>query len=180
VVDITEIDDKKQFRGWTPKQREWLLRRDNHECQFILLDVKEPRKCCQKKELHAHHIKPRHWAYERLGWTPEEVNSPENGIILCAMHHVGLVHYDYGVMAKYMYRYNDQSYRVIATWHTALLKQGVEYWWKMWDNTFKIIARTRTRDYLYSQKDLPLDKQDVWPDKEVKVSAKKPKELKKS
>jgi hypothetical protein len=53
------------------------------------------------------------------------------------------------------------------------MKAGVEYWWKMWDNTFKIIARTRTRDYLATQKDLPEDKQDLFPKVEVKECKKK-------
>jgi hypothetical protein len=168
MVDITEIEDGKKYAGWTAKQRQWLLRRDDRECQFILLDAKEPRKCRQKNELHAHHIKPRHWAYEKLGWTAEQVNSPENGIILCETHHMNYVHFDYGVMARTMYRWNDQSYKIVNIWHDTLMKAGVEYWWKMWDNTFKIIARTRTRDYLASQKDLPEDKQDLFPKVEVK------------
>ena len=141
--------------GLTLKQRKWILDRDDHECQFVILDDNEPRKCRSDVSLQVHHIYPKEWSFIKLGKKDKEVNCPENAITLCKEHHLGLVHFDYGVMARKLYKYSDTSYSMIASWHIALAKQGVKYWVPYWDDILRMVARIRTWEYTSKNPDKP-------------------------
>jgi len=79
----------------TRKQRFWILERDDYQCQFIILNENNPRKCGKTTELCTHHITPVDWGYELLKEKPEEVNKAENIITLCEMH-FNMVHLKLG------------------------------------------------------------------------------------
>lgn len=144
-----------EYPRWTKKQREWFLRRDNGECQFVDFINGEPKKCKRKDKLHLHHIVPHRWAFKRLKWTEKEVNAPTNGIILCEFHHLKCIHPDFGYIARKMYFYDPNSYKKIESWHDALTEVGVPYWWDIWDGILKRIAIVRTRLYLKQHPDDP-------------------------
>jgi hypothetical protein len=149
------MTDKKTYPGWTPKQREWILRRDNFKCQFVKLEYGVPQQCGRTEDLQVHHIIPKNWAWELLKLPEEKVNCPENGIVLCKKCHLGFIHFDFGVEARFMYKYRENSYKTISERHQAMTKVGVPYWWTQWDDTLKIIARIRTWLYLRENPDDP-------------------------
>ena len=70
----------------TKQQRLWILKRDNYQCQFIILDEEPPRRCGKTEKLNTHHIVATDWSYERLKQKPKEVNKAENIITLCEEH----------------------------------------------------------------------------------------------
>ena len=155
---MENINEEKEHPRQTKKQREWIFRRDNYECQFIILTGDEPRKCKSKKNLQIHHIVPVDWSYEVLKQTPEEVNRPENLITLCEYHHMKYIHPDYGIIARRNYFYDEESYKKVEQWHKALAQAGIPYWITIWDEIFKIIARIRTFKYLKEHPDDPYPK----------------------
>ena len=144
--------EEKQL-GLTPKQREWVLRRDENQCQFIVLGNGEPYKCRSEVSLQVHHISPKEYSFITLGWKDKQVNSPENCITLGKIHHLEYVHFDYGVMARKLYKYSGESYSMIGVWHKALAKEGVKYWIPYWDDMMRMTARLRTWEYLQKNPD---------------------------
>ena len=131
----------------TKQQRLWILKRDNYQCQFIILDEEPPRRCGKTEKLHTHHIIPVDWGYELLKQTPQEVNRAENVITLCEEHHMEFIHPDYGIEARKLYKFNSRSYQKITEYHQALRKAGIPYWNTIWDDMLRIIARIRTWQY---------------------------------
>jgi len=150
---------EKKYPRPTEKQRQWIFRRDNFQCQFIILTEEEPRKCKSNKNLQIHHIVPVDWSYEVLKQTPEQVNRPENLITLCEYHHMNFIHPDYGIIARKGYLYDEESYKKIEQWHKALMQAGIPYWVTDWDCILKIIARIRTWKYL---REHPEDPYPTW------------------
>jgi hypothetical protein len=118
--------------------------------------------------MEVHHIVPKLWAYHQLGWSPEKVNSPFNGLALCRLHHLGFIHPDIGKMAHQMYRWTKESYKMATQWHAVLCEAGIEYWFWMWDHLLLRQARERTKQYLLSCPD------DPWPKARYR-GARKPK-----
>ena len=154
------MKEKKVYVRETKKQRQWILRRDEFQCQFI--DPKTGKKCGVRKHLEIHHIVPVVWAYEHLHWTPEQVNHPENLITLCRRHHQRFIHPDFGIIAKRQYKYATETYKLASERHIALAKKGVPYWQTFWDDILKMTARLRTFEYLRKHLDdpFPLEKQE--------------------
>ena len=151
---------KRKIPRWTDQQRQWFLRRDIGDdgkpcCQFIDLSGLRPVRCCAVGRLEVHHITPFHWSKRVLKWSEERINSPQNGIVLCWHCHQELIHPDYGFTAKKMYRYNDQSYKVIAERHAQMAKAGIPYWNSEFDDLLRMIAKARTREYLRRHPDDP-------------------------
>lgn len=83
-----------------------------------------------------------------MGFSKEELTSPLNGIIICQFHHLNFIHPDIGILAKKMYRFTPESYKIIQSWHEALSEAKIPYWITVWDDVLKLIAKIRTREYL--------------------------------
>jgi hypothetical protein len=143
----------KEQPGLTKKQREWILRRDDNKCQFVELYLNPPAVCHKSRKLQVHHISPRGWSYEHLGWTAEQVNDPNNLITLCEVCHLHRIHPDYYYISRKMFFYTNQSYAIVDGWHKGLTKAGVPYWITIWDETLKRIAQFRTRQYQNEHKE---------------------------
>lgn len=153
------MSKKKNIPRWTTKQREWIKRRDNYQCQFIDLSGLEPVVCHKQGRLECHHITPFNWAKRVLRWKEYQVNSPENAILLCWHHHQEILHPDYGLAARKLYRYDEESYRLIASRHEQMARAKIPYWYQGFDGLLKMIAKARTREYK------KLNPKDIWPDR---------------
>lgn len=143
-----------RYAGFTQKQKEWIKKRDNYECQFVNLDENPPKICGSNDYLEVHHIIPVAYANLFYNMPEEEINIPENGILLCKKDHLEKIHPDFGVVAKRQYKFTDESYDRVFNQHLALAKEGVPYWQTDWDSMLSMIARTKTYTYL---KDNPKD-----------------------
>jgi hypothetical protein len=146
---------KYRYTGYTQKQKEWIKKRDDYECQFINLELYPPEICGSKYNLEVHHIIPVAYATLFYNMPEEEINAPENGITLCKNCHLTKIHPDFGVVARKQYRYTDESYDRISEQHFALAKAGVPYWQTDWDSILSMTARIRTFDYLRENPDDP-------------------------
>src|SRR3990167_9409895 len=67
------------------RQREWIKNVWDNKCQGANIGMKH--KC--DNDLQIHHIIPQLYAYQKIGLTEEEVDSPYNAIPLCADAHIG-------------------------------------------------------------------------------------------
>jgi len=147
---------RKKYPRETEEQRQWILRRDDHKCQF--LDLDKGKRCNSNYRLEVHHIVPVYYAYEYLKWDEEQVNNPENLITLCHYHHTNYIHPDVGLIARRHYRWKKDSYNEILERHTALAKEGIPYWQDEWDEILKMTARIRTFNYIREHPD------DIYPE----------------
>jgi len=144
---------RKKYPRESTQQRDWILRRDNYQCQFVNIDKDIAEKCRSNYRLEVHHIVPAYFAYEFLGWDEKQVNDPENLITLCHTHHVEYIHPDIGQIARRHYKWTKDSYDKMLERHHALAREGVPYWQDEWDEVLKIIARVRTFNYIKSHPD---------------------------
>jgi len=162
---------KKQkvvIAGFSSKQRDWFMRRDDAECQFIVIDRGEPHKCGAINHLHLHHIRPRYWAYMHLKLPDEKVNDALNGLIICSKHHTELIHADFGIVARQNYKYTDMSFKNEAEKHRALTRAGIPYWFTAFDDTMIATARLRTWQYLRDNPEDPYPPKKHWEVKDKK------------
>lgn len=132
---------------WTEKQKEWFLRRDENNCQFVDFSRGRAKNCLNTSNLHLHFIVPPRFGLKN-GFPRDKLLSPLNGIIICQFHHFQFIHPDIGILARKMYRFNQDSYKIIQIWHEALAEAKIPYWVTVWDEVLKLIAKVRTREYL--------------------------------
>lgn len=156
------LAERAEFGQFSPKQREWLLRRDEYRCQW-------PDGCPNhvgnvgSRNLHAHHILAAAYYRENynhnLSDDPHEQTEsfPENGIILCRAHHTGKagIHPDY-YKALENYRKGDKgAFQKVGQKHYEMAGAGEIYW----DTTLQVqldrIAAQRTEDYLSAHPEDP-------------------------
>lgn len=135
--------------GFSPKQREWFLERDGHRCQHRHFNGLKWVQCPVTTGLQVHHIIPRGWAIMHL--PPSfPINGANNGITLCAFHHVGKssVHNDTFV-AQEAYRQGDkEAYSKMRQRRKELNLQGVPYWNPQWDWMFNRIVKKLNVSFL--------------------------------
>lgn len=148
-------------KGFTAKQRKWILARDNRVCQFLKFDAVSRKwvLCGNRSHLQVHHILPRGWVYEHLHYMIEDdsVNDALNGITLCGGHHVGhdmvsatiyVVHPD-NHKAQLAYRNgNKNAYQELMDCRKGFNQQGIPYWNTRWDVLLLRRARLLTARYL--------------------------------
>jgi len=135
---------------FSPKQKGWFHQRDNNECQFPVFhsdDAYTP--CGNDNRLQVHHISPQRWSKDVPHWNSGQIDSKDNGIVLCEEHHQ-LVHEDMHE-AHANYKRNKKSYEVIFQRRDREVKQKQKYWNPRWDELFKriAIARNKTFDELF-------------------------------
>lgn len=119
---------KDEVVGFTQKQRQWFLERDQ-KCQMFFYRNGKWEQCPTKSNLQVHHVIPRGWASLHL---PKSfpVNGSQNGICLCRSCHVGIsgVHPDtYQALQEYRGG-NKLAYVEMRTKRKALNGQGIPYW----------------------------------------------------
>lgn len=153
----------KKIPRWTTEQKQWFHRRDENMCQFIDLSGLKPVVCHSTERLEVHHISPFNWSKKVLHWKEEQINSAENGILLCWNCHQTLIHGDYGLTARKLYKHDANSYKLIAERHNLMAKAKIPYWYQGFDELLKMIARARTREYLRRHPD------DPFPSKNAKI-----------
>jgi len=66
------------IKGFNKKQKEFIHRRDNGQCQFL---------GCKSRGTQVHHIVPKSYAKKELHWSLAKINNVNNGVLLCAEHH---------------------------------------------------------------------------------------------
>lgn len=141
--------------GFTKKQRNWFLERDQWQCMFHEYSNRKGKwlRCRHVKWLQVHHIIPRGWAAMHL--PPDfPINGSTNGIVLCSQHHVGnaSVHPDTWE-AKEKYRGgNKKAYTEMAEARAELNHTGKPYWNTVWDWMFTRLARKRTASFSKKKK----------------------------
>jgi len=75
TIGIEGVEGVECLNSLTDKQKKWIIKRDNHKCQ-------SPE--CKKGSdiiIVSHIIQPD--LAHNLGWTENEINGPENIIVLC-------------------------------------------------------------------------------------------------
>ena len=152
----------EQRRGveLTKKQRTWVLDRDDNRCNFPTHYTEQTYDRCGRRRLftqvHVHHIVPYSWASRRLGWEPEDINSPYNLISLCKDHHFGFVHGTDMRDIFQQYRDNNQAFQIMFERRRRLTDQGIPYWDTQWDDVFKQIAEGRTDRRILNHSEFPM------------------------
>lgn len=134
----------------TAKQREWILKRDNHDCQGRTVMMSHR---CLHDELQCHHIRSQMEEYNN-GATEEEVDSPENLITLCSVAHVdsrgdnpNAVHNDQ-YWATCAYRGgNKNAFKELQEDRAARLARGEPHHNDRYDRGFLAYARDATRKF---------------------------------
>jgi hypothetical protein len=137
---------------WTEKQRQWFLRRDQKTCQFVDLSSGRAKNCFNTINLHIHFITPPRYGL-KIGLSEKDLINPLNGIVVCAYHHLIFIHPDIGILARFCYKFDQESYKKIQKWHEILAENKVPYWNTIWDEVLKLIATIRTREYLRWHRD---------------------------
>lgn len=147
--------------GFSKGQRRWILERDGYQCSFMTYDAakKEWVRCSNKQKLQVHHVTPRGFYSHHLQGCGWEVNSPENGITLCAFHHTGegatdeqkpyVIHWDVRT-AKIAYRrkWKTNPFEKMKENRVFLnTQQGRPYWNTRWDWLFDLIVRVRNKRF---------------------------------
>jgi hypothetical protein len=138
-------------RKLTKAQREWILERDEHRCQFHGYVGSKLVRCPTTSPLNVHHIKPHRFLLQLLGSVEEK---PENLITLCTVHHIckdggypdNCVHPDTET-ARRAYSKNKSSYHDMAIERNKKLQRGEKYWVDRWDSLLEFIAQEATRCY---------------------------------
>lgn len=138
--------------AFSAKQREWILARDNHECQGHTVMMSH--RCLHDQELQVHHIEPQLYMYEH-GAQEDEVDTPENAITLCSVAHVdsrgdnpNAIHNDqYAVKCEYR-EGNKNAFRDMQFPRLEKVRQGLKYWNDRFDGGFKAYARDTTRKFI--------------------------------
>lgn len=149
-----------KVRGFTKAQRRWILERDGHQCSFkTFLEGKGWVRCPNRTRLQVHHITPRgYYAFHLLGcgW---DVNSPENGVTLCAFHHIGegaqnkdkpyVIHWDVRLARRnYRGKGPNNSFEKMKVRRMELnQKYGRPYWNTRWDGLFRLVATERNKRF---------------------------------
>ena len=129
-------------------QKEWLRDRDERTCQY-------PEAHICFGILHLHHILPYRWAQEIEELAPEQINMPENLILLCENIHVGhdkappderTLHPDTRQAKwEYYHDHDKQAFHKMAERRNSLVASGIRYWYAGRDDKLRMIAIERTR-----------------------------------
>lgn len=150
-----------KYPGFTKRQREYFLRRDESKCQMPIL--KETAnggerfgRCGSTKKPHIHHIIPRGWAsaWIHSGW---QVNQATNGITLCERHHVGYgmkieealtwsIHPDMEIARKRAGA-SPATFGEMFLQREERTKKGLPYWNTQFDFLLQRIANQRTEEF---------------------------------
>lgn len=131
--------------AYTKDMRQWFIERDEGECQFpVVLKKGAYKNCGRTRNLQVHHgVMPQRYGKEH-GFTPEEIDVPENGITLCEDHHQGVIHNDM-LLAKLAYAKNKQSYSDAFKDREERMKNGEKYWNSKYDYWFWRIIQARNK-----------------------------------
>lgn len=132
-------------RELTKQQRQWVLERDNNQCQFYTYFPKRGLvRCPNTTNLHVHHIKPWRWLIAKFGFVKE---NPSNLITLCKRHHIGFIHKDMDE-ALHNYHYDKDSIKKVFVERDKLVQKQIPYWVQRWDDFLKWLAKEATMDYI--------------------------------
>ena len=131
--------------AFTVKQREWFKRRDP-EC---LLKGRDEIRCSSPATDEIDHLTPQGIAYENMGLSEEQVDTPLNGGRICLNHHRGhpnSKHPDAHI-AQWEHRENPDSFEKLRPQRNQLLKDGEMYWNDKDGAYLASEIRRRTIDY---------------------------------
>ena len=143
--------------GFTARQRQWFIGRDNNQCTFHIWKSGVWVRCKNTPKqisLDVHHIVPRGWSLYHLG-KGFAVNGPMNGITLCKIHHRGyqfgdgtyIIHPDTEV-ARLSYATNKDSFNKMTEDRRLLNEKGIPYWNTNWDWMFQRWVKRHTLSYI--------------------------------
>ena len=126
------------------------MERDENQCQFPAVhDNHSYKPCGRDGGLQIHHIIPQRWAYAVMHLLSKDVDTPENGITLCPIHHTQVIHTDMP-LAKGNYQVDKQSYEKVFDKRDELVGKQTVYWNTAYDNLMKRVAESRNK--LFKQK----------------------------
>lgn len=143
----------------TAKQREWVIDRDNNDCQGRTVMMSHR---CLHDELQVHHIQPQLHSYEN-GAAEVDVDSPENLITLCSVAHVdsrgdnpNAIHNDqYAVKCEYR-EGNKNAFKDMQDRRAQLMRQGQQYWNSHFDRGMLAYAKDATRKFVQKNRPFPM------------------------
>jgi len=115
-------------------------------------------RCKNTAQLQVHHITPRGFYNQHLRGCGWDVNSPENGITLCAFHHVGegtqnkdkpyVIHWDVRLARRAYRGKGSKSFEKMKARRMELnQKYGRPYWNTRWDWLFELLVRERNKKF---------------------------------
>lgn len=136
--------------GFTRKQREWILERDGHRCQFRWFNGIKWVQCKETEGLEVHHIIPRGWAIYHMPHN-FHLNGAMNGISLCGhTHHCGLegVHPDTAKARKAYYEGNHNAFKEMMEERARMNQAGQPYWVTKWDWMLSRLARKNSLKFM--------------------------------
>lgn len=151
---------REKVPGFTKAQRLWIMERDGHQCAFMTYNAAEKKwvRCKNAAPLQVHHITPRGFYDYHLKGCGWDVNSPENGITLCAFHHVGedtreedkpyVIHWDTRQARKAWRGKGSKSFEKMKENRMKLnQEQGRPYWNTRWDWLFHLLVEIRNKKF---------------------------------
>ncbi len=136
------------------KQRQWILDRDDRQCQMPQYDEERGwHNCGSTDRLEVHHITPSRWG-KAQGMTEEELDSPRNLITLCFHHHQEVIHPDmkrarddYGRQKRRGIKKPDSFERAFKKRDEAVRRRD-HYWNDLADDALREVAEERTDNYV--------------------------------
>jgi hypothetical protein len=137
--------------GYTKRQRSWFKRVYHNRCQFPIYTEKRGfRTCGLEDRIQIHHIEPQRYSKSILKRDPDRMY---NGVALCEMHHVGketkgpilnslenvvaVVHNDIRWAFRNYSATDGESFKRVLERREELLKEGIIYWNKDYDEFFQ-------------------------------------------
>jgi hypothetical protein len=131
-------------RELSKAQREFILERDGHRCQFhTYYKGRGLVRCPNTSNLHVHHIKPHRYLAQVFKIV---IETPYNLITLCKDHHFGHIHPDMREALRNYARDKDAISKVFLK-RKDLISQNIPYWVQRWDDFLKWLAREATNAY---------------------------------
>ena len=136
--------------AYTKRQKDWFKRRDGG-CQFPK-DGEDGKleKCGWGLDTHVHHIYPERQAGHDGLDQDNEVDRPENGIVLCSDHHTKVIHpdmveckSDYGRQKTLGIKKPD-SFKRMFDKRQEKINKDERYWEDGYDEYFREVAQENT------------------------------------
>ena len=172
-----------KIEGFTKKQRLWIIHMWDtvfnappgyHVCAFPV--VKDGKFYLHGfvKEVHIHHIMPKGYAWNVLGWDKDKINSVFNAIPLCPLHHNGkgardmtnVIHPDMEHARRtYQGKEHPPTYDDAFAEREKLMAAGQTYWNESYDQALAGKAKEVYHSYLNWQLEKWKEIRDPWPER---------------
>lgn len=134
--------------AYTQNQKLWIRAAFDNQCAAFNVGMKGE----HRGGLEVHHRLPQLYAYQLLGLTEEQVDSPTNGLPFCENHHVkgdhaDVIHPDQQAALEDFRRGNKEAFQELQHQRQEAVKEGKPYWNTKWDSAMAAFNAFKVREY---------------------------------